>query len=130
MKNLAILVFCSAVAAAAAPTSDATGHWEGKLQMPERELGITLDLARNPQGAWIGSMSILGSSAAEVPLEDLTVQGTSLKFAAYLPDFVSFEGSLSEDRGGLAGTASNALGGVPFQLARKEIGRASCRERV
>src|SRR5690242_4115396 len=90
MKNFTILVLCSALGASAA-TSDATGHWEGKLQLPERELGITLDLARNPQGAWIGSMSILGSSAADVPLEDPTVQGTSMKFAANLPDYVSFE---------------------------------------
>jgi hypothetical protein len=117
MKAIAILTMCGLLAAAAA-TSDASGHWEGKIQLPGRELGMTVDLARNAQGAWVGSMSLLGSSAADVPLEKLTVRDTAVNFAAYLPDFASFEGRLSEDRGGLSGTASNASGGVPFRLAR------------
>jgi hypothetical protein len=115
MKTLAILVLFSTIGRAA----DAAGHWEGKIQMPGRELGITVDLARNPQGAWTGSMSVLGSSAADVPLDELKVQNSAVKFAAYLPDYASFEGNLSEDLSSLSGTVSNALGGVPFQLARK-----------
>lgn len=117
MKRWMIVVFCSAAAAlSAAP--DAEGHWEGKIQLPGRELGMSVELARNAQGAWIGSMSLLGSTAAAVPLEKLTVKDSAVNFAAYLPDYAWFEGSLSEDRGGLTGTASNASGGVPFQLAR------------
>ncbi len=118
MQRLTILIPCGASAALSA-TPDATGHWEGKLQLPEREFGMVVDLARNPEGLWIGSMSLVGSSAAEVPLEKLTVHDSDVKFGAYLPEFASFEGNLSEDGGGLAGMASNASGGVRFQLARK-----------
>ena len=124
MKNFTILLLCSALGGAAA-TPDAAGHWEGKIQLPARELGMTVDLARNAQGVWIGSMSLVGATAADVPLENLSVQDTAVKFAAYLPDYAAFEGSLSEDRGSLAGTASNASGGVPFQLAR--MGEANVR---
>jgi len=115
MKTFAILVLFSTIGAAA----DAAGHWEGKIQIQGRELGMIVDLARNPQGAWIGSMSVLGSSAADVPLEELIIRGSAVKFGAYLPDYASFEGNLSEDLNSLSGTASNASGGVPFELGRK-----------
>jgi hypothetical protein len=118
MKNLAMLALYSAVAAAAA-TPDVTGHWEGRIQLPARELGITVDLGKNPKGVWTGSMTVVGSTATDVPLTDLTVQDATVKFAAYLPDYAAFEGSVSEDRNSLSGTASNTQGGAPFKLERK-----------
>ena len=118
MQRMIILFLCSASAVLSA-TPDAAGHWEGKLQMPGREFGLIVDLSRNPKGVWIGSMSLVGSSASDVPLEKLTVHDSDVMFAAYLPDYASFEGNLSDDLGALTGTASNASGGVPFQLLRK-----------
>jgi hypothetical protein len=97
----------------------ATGHWEGKLQMPGRELGMTLDLAPNPKGEWIGSMSLAGTSAKDVPVYRLRVVGTTVKFMADLPDSAAFEGGLAEDQNSFIGKASNPQGAVPFQLTRQ-----------
>jgi hypothetical protein len=100
-----------------------SGHWEGKLQMPNRELGMAVDLARDRKGVWIGSMSLAGTSAKDVPLHGLKVVAAAVRFTADLPDLAVFEGSLSEDENSLSSKRSNALGSVPFGLTRQ--GRAN-----
>jgi hypothetical protein len=96
----------------------AAGHWEGKIQIPEHELGITVDLARVPDGGWTGSMSVLKSSAVDVPLKSIAVQDGAVRFEADLPARATFEGRLSEDGSNLSGSAANSEGAAPFQLAR------------
>jgi hypothetical protein len=107
-----------AMAGMAQTDSKVAGHWEGKIQMPKRDLGITVDLGKNPTGAWIGSMSVAGSSAKDVPLDDIAVEDTNVRFTSNLPESVFFEGHPSADSASLSGTASTAAGGVPFQLTR------------
>ena len=103
---------------AAQTDSKISGHWQGKIQIPERELTITVDLAQGSNGAWIGSMSVVGSTAIDVPLESVAVDDTGVRFAANLPDRAAFDGRLSADGNSLAGKASNAAGEAPFQLTR------------
>ena len=110
-----------AVSACSVPVyaaASAAGHWEGKIQIPDHELSIAVDLAQTPAGAWIGSLSIAGSAAADVPLIKITVSGAGVQFTASLPGETSFTGTLSTDATSLAGKVSNAEGSVPFQLAR------------
>jgi hypothetical protein len=94
------------------------GHWEGKIQIPDHELSFTVDLDQGPKGEWIGSLSITGAGSVDVPLLKIVVSGTSVQFMAKLPGETLFTGTLSSDASSLAGKASNAEGGVPFQLAR------------
>jgi hypothetical protein len=105
-------------AAMAQTTPTASGHWEGEIQIPNQILGITVDLTRNPAGMWIGSMSVAGTTAVDVPLNDLSVAGTAVRFSASLPDATFFDGRLSADAATLAGRVSNELGGVPFTTTR------------
>jgi hypothetical protein len=97
---------------------DASGHWEGQIQIPGHLLTVSVDMVRNPAGTWIGSLTIPHSATTDVPLDVVTVAGASVQFAASLPGKTSFDGSLSPDGRGLSGTVSNAEGGVPFQLSR------------
>lgn len=98
--------------------SKPTGHWQGKIQIPDHELGITVDLALSPKGGWIGSMSVTGTTSIDVPLANIAVEGTAVRFAASLPQRASFDGHLSADGNSLSGTASSAAGDAPFQLTR------------
>jgi hypothetical protein len=107
----------SATALHAQTLPDVSGHWEGKIQIPDHELSVTVDVARNSAGAWIGSVSIPPESM-DVPLTDIAIDGSGVRFAAGLPGKTSFEGSLSPDARAVSGTVSNAQGGVSFQLAR------------
>jgi hypothetical protein len=94
------------------------GHWEGKIEIPDRPLGITVDLARNAAGAWTGSMTVLTSTSVDVPLSGLTVENTKVRFTSTLPQKVEFEGTVSADGASLSGNASTKAGAVPFQLKR------------
>jgi hypothetical protein len=94
------------------------GRWEGIIRIPERELGITVDLAKTVAGIWIGSISVPLSTSIDVPLGNISIDGTVVRFTATLPAKASFEGALT-DGGTLSGTVSNADGRAPFELSRK-----------
>ena len=97
---------------------NATGHWQGKIEIPDHELNITIDIAKNAKGIWIGSISILGSSSIDVPLSNISVDDKTVKFTASLPEKASFEAQFSADANNLIGKASNADGAVDFKLTR------------
>jgi hypothetical protein len=118
MLPFAALMVFSACSVPVYAAATAAGHWEGKIQIPDHELSIAVDLAQTPSGAWIGSLSIAGSSTEDVPLLKIIVSGAGVQFTASLPGEASFAGVLSSDATTLAGKVSNAEGAVPFQLAR------------
>jgi hypothetical protein len=94
------------------------GHWQGTVKMGEnKNLPLIVDLAKNGQGAWIGSMSIPGSSTVDVPIV-VTVASDTVRFSADLPMRATFEGKLAADGASIAGTAKNADGDTTFQLTR------------
>src|SRR5256885_7995142 len=100
MARLRTLVLSAAVLAAALPLGaqsplDAAGHWAGTIQIPNHELAVAVDLARNGSGDWIGTVTV--PSATDVPLASITVEGAAVRFAASLPDRTSFDGALSAD---------------------------------
>lgn len=103
----------------AAPTAaPAAGHWEGTLKMENGDLGIAIDLAKNPAGAWIGTMSFPGTSTVDAPIGDIAADEKTVRFTARVPSLASFEGSLAPDATTIAGSASNADGSTSFQLKR------------
>jgi hypothetical protein len=108
---------CFALLFAAAAFAQA-GHWQGTVKMGEnKNLPLTVDLAKNPQGAWIGSLSIPGSTTTDVPIS-VTVAGDAVRFTADLPMRATFEGKLAADGASIAGVAKNADGDTTFQLTR------------
>jgi len=115
-KLVYLLLFSALTNTVAAET--ASGHWEGKVKMPNRELELTLDLAQSAKGAWIGTITIPGTGTADVPLTTVAVDGATVKFTASLPMAATFEGQLSEDRKTMSGNASSSDGTTTFQLTR------------
>ncbi|HLK62537.1 MAG TPA: hypothetical protein VKU19_03800 [Bryobacteraceae bacterium] len=114
--SMGLAVWCAA--APAQSPQKPSGHWEGKIQIPDHELVMNLDLDRNAAGAWVGSMSVPGSTSIDVPVDNLVVDGTGVRFVAALPMRASFDGRLSGDGRSLSGNASNADGQAPFRLTR------------
>jgi len=78
----------------AQPVPGLAAHWEGAIQMPERELHITLDLAKNSKGEWTGSFSIPAEDIIDAPLTRISVKDTSVRFGLGLSN-ISFDGTLS-----------------------------------
>ena len=56
------------------------GHWEGTVQLPDRELQIVVDLAKDDKGAWIGAFAQTTQNVRNVPLADIKVADSSVKF--------------------------------------------------
>jgi hypothetical protein len=56
------------------------GHWEGSIQLPDREVQILLDLAKDEKGAWAGTFAQTTQNVRNVPLADIKVEDKSVKF--------------------------------------------------
>jgi hypothetical protein len=117
MKLIALFLL-GVLGAAAQSNSKASGHWQGKIMIPDHELGFSVDLAKDARGVWIGSLKLTESAAGDVPLQEITVEGDAVRFAANLPQRASFNGNLSADATAISGKASNKDGEAPFSLTR------------
>ena len=53
--RIAALLSVINLGAFAQPASSLSAHWEGAIQLPDHEMGITVDLAKNPAGGENGS---------------------------------------------------------------------------
>jgi hypothetical protein len=106
-----------APAPAAAPQPKTAGHWEGTIHMGAQDIPMTLDLAKNPAGAWMGSFSI-PMAQMTVPLGDVKADDASVHFTIEIQEVATFEGTLSAAGDQISGNASSSQGAVPFEMTR------------
>ncbi len=99
-------------------SSDPSGHWEGSLTMPFGELRFELDLAPDAQGKWSGTLGVPDQKLKGFPLSSVTIDGTTVTFAARGGQGGTFRGTLSADGRSMAGMASSPEGEAPFTLER------------
>jgi hypothetical protein len=99
------------------------GHWEGSLTVNNREIGISLDLAKNAKSEWIASMGLPSENMTSLVVMDVAVDGKSVKFVAVEFQMATFDLTLGPD-GRMKGTMSapqgpmSRLGSVPVELKR------------
>jgi CubicO group peptidase (beta-lactamase class C family) len=105
------------IATADAPTGMA-GRWDGAIEVPDAALEVQIDL-EPADGGWSGTISIPAQNARDLPLADITVDGTSVGFSIEgLPGDPAFEGTLEGDA--IAGEFTQAGQAFPFRLSRGE----------
>jgi hypothetical protein len=113
-----LLTFCLPVLMAQAQPNP-SGHWEGTVQAPDREINISVDLAKNEKGEWIGDLDAPIQNLKNVPLINITVKDNSVSFEIEgIPGKPVFEGKLSEDGKSVSGNVTVPAGVVPFQMKR------------
>lgn len=66
------------LAAFAAP--DASGRWEGSVDIPGNPLRLVVDLERDANGRWQGSAILPGRGVKGAPLSELAVAGCDVRF--------------------------------------------------
>jgi hypothetical protein len=108
----AALWLASALCAQTTPA----GHWEGVLNADGREIGITLDLARNDKAEWTASIGVPAQNATGLVVKDLVVNGNSVKFMAVELQMAKLDLTLAD--GKLAGTIAGARGSLPIAFKR------------
>ena len=98
------------------------GHWEGTFKVDNREIGLSLDLAKNQKAEWIASMGVPSENAMGLYVKDLAVSGKSVKFMAVDLLMSTVDLTLGPD-GKLAGTITGQRGG-PMPIEFKRTGEA------
>lgn len=94
------------------------GHWEGKIQTPDSDLNIEIDLAQDAASAWIGTISIPAQGTKGLGLLDVTVKEGAVSFGIKAPGDPRFQGTVAKDGGKISGDLVQNGVTMPFQLAR------------
>ena len=92
------------------------GHWEAVLNANGRDIGISLDLARNDKAEWIASMGVPAQNATGLVVKDLVVNGNSVKFMAVELQMAKLDLTLAD--GKLAGTITSPRDSLPVEFKR------------
>jgi hypothetical protein len=114
---IAALLLGPAPALRAQTAVDPSGHWEGSIQIPDRELIVEVDLGKNARGELSGTIGNPAEHVSGIPLRTVTVDGRSLSFNARRDQ--PFTGTLSADGKSMSGDATVSGYDLPFSLSRK-----------
>jgi hypothetical protein len=123
-------ILCSAyvvlsLAALAWAQGSPAGHWEGAFSLDNREVGVSLDLARNKKSEWIASMGIPSEKMTGMVVLDVMVSESSVSFVAVMLQMAKVDLTFSQD-GKMKGTISfprGPQGSLPIEF--KRTGEAS-----
>jgi len=108
----------AALAVAWQPPTGA-GHWEGVIKGAGQDVAITVDLALDQKGGWIGAMGMPAQGARDIPLSGITVQGDAVHFRMFdAADSPVFDGKLAAGGATISGQVSGAGESTAFQLKR------------
>jgi len=111
----ALLLLCGSPARP--QTSPAAGHWEGSIQVPDKELNIQLDLAQSEKG-WSGTITIPQQNVKAFPLA-VTIEANAVTAVMKgIPGEPTLQGTVSADRQTLSGNFSQGGGTIPFKVTR------------
>ena len=73
------------------------GRWEGAIETPGQALGVIVDLAPTPAGAWAGKISIPVQGLSEFLLSNVKVKGNRASFSMEgVPGAPQFNGTFSQ----------------------------------
>jgi hypothetical protein len=115
----AAVLFASLVCAQVGPD----GHWEGSFTVNNREIGLSLDLAKNAKSEWIASLGLPSQNMTGLVVMDVAVNGKSVKFVAVELQMATCDLTLGSD-GRMKGTMSapqgpmSTQGPMPVELKR------------
>ena len=110
----AVVLFASWAAAQAGPA----GHWEGTTTADGGgQLVLSLDLSKNEQSEWVGSMGVPSAKATGLVVQDIVVNGNSVKFTGVELMMARFDLTLGPD-GKMKGTMANVRMSQPIEFTR------------
>jgi hypothetical protein len=99
--------------------ADPSGHWEGTLKVPQMELKVEIDLARDSRGVVAGTFSQPAQGVKGLPLSSVTVEASAVRFVVKGgPEPATFDGALSADGTSISGTVTQSGFTIPMNLSR------------
>src|SRR5712691_8576878 len=83
---------------------DPSGHWEGTVHVPDQEMKIEIDLAKNNKGDLAGTFGQPAQGVKGLPLSTVAAESRSVRFVVKGgPEAATFEGMLSADGKSMSG---------------------------
>jgi hypothetical protein len=127
MRAFAAVTIYLAASLPCLAADDISGRWQGQAQVPGRPLALTVDLAKNAAGAWIGSIIIPDLNMKGAPLANISAQDGRVAFA------IKSNGDASAGQAAFHGKMDSAetmdgdfsLGGNTAKFELKKVGAAS-----
>ena len=110
------LFLTSAPFARAQARVDPSGHWEGSIRIPGMDSIFELDLAKQRNGEFVGTINIPAEGIKGLPLRAVVVDGMSVSFDARRDQ--PLNGTLSADGKSMSGDATLSGYVLPFTLTR------------
>jgi hypothetical protein len=121
---LATLLVTSVSSLRAQQPADPSGHWEGMVQTPNTALKVEIDLARKPDGGFLGTLGQPEQGVKGLPLSSVAVENRSIRLVVKGgPEPATFDGLLAADGTSIAGTVFQ--GGLTMPLNLTRTGEAS-----
>jgi hypothetical protein len=117
---LAAALLSPAPLRAQTPSSPA-GHWEGSIAVPNQEVKIEVDLAKDSKGQFEGTFGNVAEHVKGIQLSSIVAEGSSVRFVLKANSGGgAFDGMLSADGKSMVGHFTTTEGGyaIPFSLTR------------
>ncbi len=105
-------------APAAAQAASAQGTWKGELKVPGRGLGMEFTFSQAADGAWSGTLFVVGQTPQPLPFSRVTVDGSRL-VAEASNIHATFEATLSADGKVLEGRWKQGMANLDLSMARQ-----------
>jgi hypothetical protein len=110
---------------------DPIGHWEGIVQIPDSQIKIEIDLARDSAGNLVGAFAQPGENLKGLPLGSFSTDGRAIRFQikGKAGERV-FAGKLDADGNSMAGEFTQNGYQMPFVLTRTGDSRLEAPARI
>jgi hypothetical protein len=116
---IAALLLLPAPSLIAQTAVDPSGHWEGAIQVPQMDLNIEIDLAKDSKGELRGTFGNPGEKLKGLPLANVAVDGRAVTFEIKAGSGGgTFHGEILADGTSMSGSFVAQAGTVPFSLTR------------
>jgi hypothetical protein len=116
---LLVLLLTPGSLAQAQGAADPSGHWEGTLKVPQMELKVEIDLARDSRGVFAGTFGQPAQGVKGLPLSSVAVEASAVRFVVKGgPEAATFDGALSADGTSISGTVTQSGFTIPMNLSR------------
>lgn len=106
---------------AAQPVLDPSGHWEGTIQAPDAQVAVTIDLAKDSTGRFVGTFTEPERGLKGLPLSKVTIEDRAIKLVLRAGQGGgTFNATLSADNRSMTGDFVMNEGGyvLPFTFTR------------
>ncbi len=126
MRAFVMVLICLSTSMPCFAADEITGRWRGEAQVPGRPLALTVDLAKNSTGTWIGSLIVPDLDVKGAPLTDISAESGRVAFATKFSGNsaagqIAFRGKIES---GETIDGDFSVGGNTAKFALKKIGDA------